>query len=131
MIDGVAGGFLAMVAGFVVMAGLISVVTAALPRLIPNWVELDGSPRGPLIATNLSWSFVSAAVGGYVTAWIASANPLDTALALAIVILVLGAIGTLQSRQKYPVWYIVLLLIVTPIGVIAGGLVRMKLLGLL
>ncbi len=131
MIGGVAGEFLAMLVGFVIMAGLISAVTAALPRLIPNWVELDGSPRSPLIATNLAWSFIAAAVGGYVTAWMASSNPLDTALALAIVMLVLGAIGTLQSRQQYPLWYKLLLLVFTPIGVVAGGLVRMAYLGIL
>lgn len=129
MIGGVFGGFLAMLVGFVLMAGLISVVTASLPRLVPSWVELDGTPRRPLIATNLSCSFFAAAAGGYVTAWIASENPLDTALALAIVMLVLGAIGTMQSRQKYPLWYLLLLLIVTPIGVVAGGLIRMKILG--
>jgi hypothetical protein len=131
MIGGVFGEFIAMLVGFVIMAGLISAVTAALPRLIPNWVELDGSPRSPLIATNLAWSFVAAGVGGYVTAWMASSNPLDTALALGIVMLVLGAIGTLQSRQKYPLWYKLLLLVFTPIGVVAGGLVRMAYLGIL
>jgi hypothetical protein len=131
MIGGVMGPFIAMLAGFVIMAGLISVVTATLPRLVPNWVELDGSPRRPLIATNLSWSFVAAAIGGYVTATIARENPLDTALALAIVMLVLGAIGTFQSREKYPLWYKMLLLVFTPIGVVAGGLLRMKYLGLL
>jgi hypothetical protein len=131
MIGGVFGEFLAMVVGFVIMAGLISAVSALLPRLVPDWVLLDGSPRGPLIATNLTWSFVAAAIGGFVASWIADANPLDTALALAIVMLVLGAIGTLMSRQKYPLWYKMLLLVFTPIGVLAGGLIRMKFLGLL
>jgi hypothetical protein len=131
MVDGVLWPFLAMVAGFAIMAGLVSAVTASMPRLVPRWVDLDGSPRRPLIVTNLCWSFLAAVAGGYVTAWIASANPLDTALALAIVMLVLGGIGTLQSRQKYPLWYLILLLIVTPLGVVAGGLIRMKVLGLL
>jgi hypothetical protein len=118
-----------MLVGFVIMAGLVSVVTAALPRMVPDWVELDGSPRRPLVVANLCWSFFAATAGGYVTAWIASANPLDTALALAIVILVLGGIATLQSRERYPIWYLVLLLVITPIGVVAGGLIRMKVLG--
>jgi uncharacterized membrane protein len=131
MVDGVLWGFLAMLAGFVIMAGLVSAVSASLPRLLPGWIELDGSPRRPLVVVNLCWSFLAAMAGGYVTAWIASANPLDTSLALAIVILVLGGIGTLQSREKYPVWYLILLLIVTPVGVAAGGLIRMKVLGLL
>lgn len=131
MITGVVAGFLAMLAGFAIMAGLVSVVSAALPRLVPDWVELDGSPRRPLITANLCWSFLAATLGGYVTAWIARENPLDTALALAIVMLVLGAIGTLQSREKYPLWYLLLLLIVTPVGVVAGGLIRMKVLGAL
>jgi hypothetical protein len=131
MVDGVVSGFLAMLAGFVIMAGLVSAVSASLPRLVPDWVELDGSPRRPLIAANLCWSFLAATIGGYATAYIARANPLDTALALAIVMLVLGAIGTMQSREKYPLWYLLLLLIVTPVGVVVGGLVRMKYLGLL
>jgi hypothetical protein len=131
MIDGLMSGFLAMLAGFVIMAGLVSAVSASLPRLLPEWVELDGTPRRPLIAVNLCWSFLAAMIGGYVTACIASSNPLDTALALAIVMLVLGAIGTMQSREKYPRWYLLLLLIITPMGVAAGGLARMKYLGLL
>ena len=131
MIGGVIGEFLAILVGFVIMAGLISAVTVALPRMIPAWVELNNSPRMPLMITNLIWSLISAAAGGYVTARMAISNPLDTALALAIVTLVLGAIGTLQSRQSYPLWYKVLLLIGTPIGVVAGGLIRTEYLGIL
>jgi len=131
VIDGVLRGFLAMLVGFVVMAALVSAVSATLPKLIPSWVDLDGSPRRPLIIANLCWSFVSAVSGGYVTAWVARANPLDTALALAFVILVLGGLATVQARERYPFWYIALLLIVTPLGVVAGGLVRMKVMAMM
>ncbi|KAA6460111.1 hypothetical protein DYQ86_13745 [Acidobacteria bacterium AB60] len=128
MIGGVVGNFLAMLAGFALMAGLVSAVTASLPRVVPEWINLDGSPRRPLIIVNLCWSFLAAGAGGYLTAWIARENPLDTALALAIVILVLSAIGTFQSRERYPLWYLMLLLIVTPIGVITGGILRVEVL---
>ena len=94
MFKGVLGRFLAMLTGFAIMAGLLSAVSSALAKLVPNWVAPDGSPRRPLMITNLCWSFPAATAGGYVTAWIARANPLDTALALAIVVLVLGGIGT-------------------------------------
>jgi hypothetical protein len=95
------------------------------------WAGRDGSPRRPLLVAYVGVSFVAASVGGYVAALIAADYPLATALALGIVTLVLGGVGTLQSGEKYPLWYLILLLIVTPIGVVAGGLIRMKAVGAL
>jgi len=45
-------------------------------------------------------------------------------LALALVVLALSALSALQSRGKQPVWYQLALVAITPIGVLAGGLVR-------
>jgi len=47
------------------------------------------------------------------------------------VVLVLSALSALQSRGKQPVWYALTLLAVTPMGVLAGGLVRLRVLGIL
>jgi hypothetical protein len=80
---------------------------------------------------NLGSAFLFAAAGGYVTAWAAVANPLVHVLALALVVLALSALSALQSRGKQSVWYQLALVAITPIGVLAGGLVRLRVLGIL
>ena len=123
--------FLALLAGFATMALLVIVVTALLAKLTPGWVGEEGKPNPAYVFVNLGYSFVAAAAGGYVTAWAAAANPLIHVLALGIVVLVLSALSALQSRGKQPVWYALTLFAVTPMGVLAGGLVRLRVLGIL
>jgi hypothetical protein len=69
-------------------------------------------------------------LGGYVTAWIATGNPLTYVLALALIVLLLSALSALQLRGKQPIWYQLLLIAISPIGVLAGGLIRLRLPGL-
>ena len=64
-------------------------------------------------------------------AWLAHANPLIHVLALAITVLLLAALSALQQRGQQPVWYILSLVALTPIGVLAGGLIRLRVLGIL
>lgn len=137
--------FLALAAGFATMAALIAVVTALLQKLTPSWVgetspassrtnagQRGGEKAKPgYIFVNLGYSFLAAAAGGYVTAWIAQHNPLVHVLALAIAVLLLAALSALQQRGQQPVWYMLTLVGLTPIGVLAGGLVRLRVLGLL
>jgi len=123
--------FLALTAGFATMAFLVIVVTALLTRLTPSWVGQEGKPKPAYIFVNLGYSFIAAAAGGYVTAWASVANPLIHVLALGIVVLAMSALSALQSRGKQPVWYALTLLAVTPLGVLAGGLVRLRVLGIL
>jgi len=47
-------------------------------RLTPSWVSGEGKPQPGYIFVNLGYSFLAAAVGGYVAAWLAVANPLTT-----------------------------------------------------
>ena len=68
--------------------------------------------------------------GGYVTAWIATDRTLIHVLVLALIVLVLGALSALQQRGRQPIWYQLLLIAITPVGVVLGGLLRMKLLGI-
>jgi hypothetical protein len=89
--------FLALVTGFAVMALIVVLVTAALTRFTPDWVGAMGSPRPGYVFVNLGYSFLAAAAGGYVTAWIARDNPLYHVLALAIVVLALSALSALQQ----------------------------------
>jgi len=123
--------FLALAAGFAAMALLVIVFTALLARLIPSWAGSGGKPLPGYIFVNLGYSFLAAAAGGYVTAWAAVANPLIHVLALALIVLALAALSALQSRGKQPIWYQLALVAISPIGVLAGGLVRLRVLGIL
>jgi hypothetical protein len=118
--------FLALLAGFFTMAGLVGVVTATLMKLTPEWVGTVANPRSAYVAFNIIYSFIAAVAGGYVTAWLAQGNPLIHVLALAIVVLLLAALSALQQRGLQPIWYQLLLVAITPIGVFAGGMLRLQ-----
>jgi hypothetical protein len=130
--------FLALLAGFAVMLALVLVGTAVLRRWAPQWLGPEQRPAPAYVVVNLVQSFFAAAAGGFVTAWAAGGNALRDVLGLAIVILVLGAISTLQARaggidahRKQPVWYQMMLLVISPLGAVAGGLLRLRVAGIL
>ncbi len=123
--------FFALLCGFATIAALVAVITTLLQRLTPGWVSEKGLPKPGYIFVNLGYSFLAAAAGGYVTAWIAAHNPLVHVLALAITVLLLAALSALQQRGEQPVWYMLALVALTPLGVFAGGLVRLRILGIL
>lgn len=123
--------FLALLAGFIAMAALVTLITVLLQRLTPDWVAQDGRPKPGYIFVNLGYSFLSAAAGGFITAWIAGHNPLIHVLALAIAVLLLAALSALQQRDQQPVWYLLALVAIAPVGVFIGGLIRLRALGVL
>jgi len=123
--------FLALLAGFVTMVVLVGMLTALLARMVPEWVEAQGRPRPGYVFVNLGYSFLAAAAGGFVTAWAASANPLYLVLALAIIVLAIGALSAMQFKGKQPVSYQLALVAIAPLGVLAGGLLRLRVLGIL
>ena len=122
--------FLAMLAGFATMALLVAIMTALLQKLTPSWVGTPEKPSPGYIFVNLGYSFLAAAAGGYVTAWLAQANPLIHVLALAIAVLLLAALSVLQQRGQQPVWYLLTLVALTPVGVLAGGFIRLRAMGI-
>lgn len=123
--------FLALLAGFATMALLVILSTEALGRLLPEWVGEQGKPEPGYAFVNLGYSFLAAAAGGYVTGWASPANPLIHVLVLGIVVLAMSALSALQSKGKQPVWYALTMLALMPLGVLAGGLVRLRVLGIL
>lgn len=123
--------FFALAAGFLTMAILVGVLTALLMRLTPSWVKAEGKPQPGYIFVNIAYSFMAAAAGGYVTAWLATANPLYHVLALAIIVLAMAALSALQQRGKQPIWYQLTLIALSPLGVFAGGIIRLRVLGIL
>jgi hypothetical protein len=123
--------FLALLAGFATMAVLVMVLTALVTWLAPEWAGAEGKPNPGYAFVNLGYSLLAAAAGGYVTAWGSAANPMIHVLVLGIVVLAMAALSALQERGKQPVWYALTLLALMPLGVLAGGLVRLRVLGIL
>jgi hypothetical protein len=123
--------FGALAAGLATMVLLIVVTSALLGRIAPVWAGEPSKPSAGYIFVNLGYSFVAAAVGGYVTAWAAAGDPLRHVLTLCIIVLVLAALSALQSRGKQPIVYQLALVAISPLGVMAGGLVRLRAVGIL
>ena len=122
---------MALAAGFAVMVALVMGTAALIARLVPDWTGSEAKPQPCYAFVNLGSSFVASATGGYVTAWVAAANPLIHVLALGMVVLALAALSALQSRGKQPIWIQLALVAISPIGVLAGGLVRLRVMGIL
>jgi hypothetical protein len=119
----------ALLVGFLTIAVIVGITTAALMKLAPKWVGEQGSPSTGYVLVNLGYSLMAAILGGYVTAMIAHDNILRYAFALALIVLVLGGLSALQERGRQPVWYQLTLLAIMPIGAILGGLLRMRISG--
>lgn len=123
--------FLALFAGFMSMALIVGVITAVLMKRAPAWVGTTGNPRAIYMWVNLGYSFIAAMIGGFVTTWIAKQQPLIHMLALAIIVLLLGGLSALQQRGQQPLWYQFALLVLMPITVLCGGLLRLRIAGLI
>ena len=123
--------FLALAAGFAVIALLVIAMTASLTRLVPSWSNAEGEPQLGYIVVNLGYSLIAGAAGGYVTAFAAAANPLVHVLVLALTVLALTGMSAIQQRGKQPIWYQLSLVAISPFGVLAGGLMRLRVLGIL
>lgn len=123
--------FEALAAGLATIVMLVVVTTVLLGRIAPSWAGEPPKPRLDYIFVNMGYSFLAAAAGGYVTAWAAAVNPLVHVLTLCVIVLVLGALSALQSRGKQPIVYQLALVAISPLGVMAGGLVRLRVIGIL
>jgi len=123
--------FIAIGGGFLTIALLIAMATLAEKRLAPDAAAESSQPRRLYLWLNLVYSAVSAAAGGYVTTFLARANPIVHTLALALVVLLLSALSALQLKGKQPVAYQLSLTALTPLAVLGGGILRLKQLGLI
>ena len=123
--------FLALAAGFATIALLGIGLTALMAKSIPSWAAEEGRPGPGSAFIHLGASFLIAAAGGYVTALVAEANPLVHVLALGIVVLALAALSALQSKGRQPIWFQLAQVAISPLGVLAGGLLRLRVLGIL
>ena len=126
-----AHAFVALAAGFAGAMLLALAMRGLLGMLAPSLAAVEARPGFSYTTVNLGASFLVSAAGGSVTAWIAAANPLVHVLALALILLALAALSALQMRGQQPVWYQLAQVVVAPAGVLAGGLVRLRILGIL
>ena len=62
---------------------------------------------------------------------LAAANPLYHVLALAIIVLAIAALSAMQQRGEQPIWYQLALIAVSPIGAFAGGIIWLRVSGIL
>jgi len=122
--------FGALFAGFAVIALLSLGVRSLLKRMAPDWDEATGRFSAGFVLANLGATFVAAAAGGYGTAWMAD-NPIPYVLTLGIVVLVLAGLSALQQRGKRPIAYLLASVAIAPVGVLVGGLVRLRVEGVL
>jgi hypothetical protein len=83
------------------------------------------------LLVHLGGAFLAAAAGGYVTAWGATGNPLAFVLALGVMLLVLSGLSALQKREKEPIWFLLAQSAIAPLGVLVGGLARLRVSGVL
>lgn len=118
--------FLTLAGGFAAMAAIL-----ALTTLIARWTarKSTGGATREMI-WNLGSTLAAALAGGYVTAAIAPLNPLIHALALALIVLLLGGMSAIQARGESPIWFALLMVALAPCAVIAGGLLRLKQMGI-
>lgn len=121
--------FLALLTGFGVMTGIAAAFRLVLIRAVPGWRNEPGASSPGSLFAMMGVAFVAAAGGGFVTAWLAPANPLGHITALSIGALAMAALSALFERGRRPIAYHLLLVAVLPIGVVAGGLLRLKLWG--
>jgi hypothetical protein len=120
--------FVAIGGGFLTLAVLVAISTFLTKRFAPSLVD-NSQPQLTYKLFNLASSAVFAMAGGYVTSWIARENPLIHTLVLAMVVLLLSALSALQLKGTVPVAYQLTLTMLTPLAVLSGGILRLKLVG--
>jgi hypothetical protein len=47
-----------------------------------------------------------------------------------LIVLLLSALSALQQRGSQPIWYQLTLIALTPVGVVIGGLLRLRITGI-
>jgi hypothetical protein len=123
--------FFALLAGLATAVILGILFDAAIKKSVPEWTVSTTRPTLSQTFVSLGSSFLTAAVGGFVTASASAANPLLYVLVLAIIVLAIAALGTMQAREAQPIRYALAAIAISPIGVVAGGLLRLRTLGVI
>lgn len=122
---------LALATGFAVVVAAMALLSALMARLVPAWAQPAVCLTPGAVFVNLGGTFLSAAAGGCVVAWMAMPSPFPHVLTLAMAMLALTALTTLQSRGQHPAWFLLATVVTAPLGVVAGGLLWLRATGIL
>ena len=126
---------IAVVAGFVVVMGVVMAgVAAATEVIVPGGlVEAATGPREALPATyfaaNLVISAMGALLGGWVTARMAPSREMAHVLALSVFVILMSIPGLLEYGPSYdvqPIWYRWGLPVLGVGGALLGGWMRSR-----
>jgi peptidoglycan/LPS O-acetylase OafA/YrhL len=112
---------------------LAAALVLALAALLIRWLapQMLPKPQEPVILlANAATSLLAGLAGGYVTAAVADARPLEHALALALIVLLLAALAAIETRGRFPLLYQTAVVAATPLAVLAGAILRLRLAGL-
>lgn len=117
----------AIIGGYITFAVGMGLTTALVTRMFPALLA-NGQPTHNLIALNLGYAAVLAALAGFVAGLAAGREPLKHGIILATVftlylLLFVGA-PTPPGEPAFPAWYKIGLLVVVPPFVALGGLIR-------
>ncbi len=106
-------------AGFVAMAVVVMVATAAGVRLPGMLVE--GAPTVLWLVTNLAYSLMAAAVGGWVAAHLAPRRRTAHGAVLAGAVTLGWLLGDGQPMPGQPDWYPNVITMIGIVGILAGA----------
>lgn len=123
--------FLALAAGLATVILLALAFDFSLRKMLPSWSDEVAHLTATAGFVHLGASFLTAVCGGMITATVAQNTPLVHILALGIIVLALAALSALENRGKRARLFLLAQVALAPIGVLAGGLLRLRMLGLL
>jgi hypothetical protein len=109
----------AVVAGFLTMAVMVMVLTVIAVKAMGL---KSGQPTSGYLVLNVVYSLAAAALGGWVTGWIARPRSLEHGYVLGGLMVVMGVLSYFQYKGTQPVWYQVLMTVVPGIiAILAAG----------
>ena len=110
--------FFAVMVGYMVMMLTVIVLTLILVKTMGL---KTGHPTPGYLAINTVYTFLAAAIGGYVTARIAEFKPIPAAFVLAGLMLVMGIVSYRNYTGLQPQWYQILMQIAPPLCALGGA----------
>ena len=121
---------LSVVGAFFVVAVLVGLATALTARIMLGSAGPGSQPTPAFLAVNLGYSVLFAILGGYVAATVSDHAPLAHALALSVLMMVLGlttwGINGGQPAPGQPNWYPWVITLVVPPTAVLGGLLVIR-----
>ena len=112
---------LAVIAGLGVAGVLVLALTWVFVQLFFGG-DMTATPTPVYLGINLTYSFLAAAAGGWVVAWVAADRPMLHSGVLAAVLLLLSFTGDGSTPDSaVPGWYGTVIGVVGAMGVLVGG----------